>query len=269
MFVVFGRKLGAVLDVVTGVFIFVLFSAMLAGAGAAGDQAFGLPFSLGAFALAALCFCVLLFDFKGIMEINTIITPILIIGAVGLGILAIFSSYTPVQEASQNVSLMPLSATVYAAYNMIPAIAVLAALQAAVPTRGVARAGGVLGGFFVAVVGLILAVALLLNLPVVANAELPMLALAGSIEPWVYYAYTAIIFLAIFTTAATNAFALIRWLEARTRFTKMQLKILICTLGVTAAHFGFSAMVSYAYTAFGFLGLFIITAIIVRFFRNK
>jgi uncharacterized membrane protein YkvI len=40
-------------------------------------------------------------------------------------------------------------------------------------------------------------------------------------------------------------------------------------LGVIAAHMGFSGIVSYAYTFFGFLGLFIITAIILKFFRKN
>ncbi|MDR2166536.1 MAG: hypothetical protein LBE35_01620, partial [Clostridiales bacterium] len=246
---VFGPRLGAVLDVITGLFIFVLFSAMLAGAGALGQQALQLPFSAGSAALAALCFVILLFDIRGIIEINTIVTPILVVGALILGIFAIFGDAAPAAALTlQNPIFWPLSALIYASYNMLTAIAVLAALPTLVTTRKIARTSGILGGFFVALIGLIFAIALLAHLPAIQNAELPMLALAQNLAPLLSYSYTIVLILAIFTTAATNAFALINWLATRTRFTRIQIKIAITILGVIAAHMGFSGIVSYAYT---------------------
>jgi len=263
---VFGRKLGGVLDVVTGLFIFVIFAAMLAGAGALGQQALNLPFSAGAFVLAALSFGILMFDVRGIVEINTIITPILVAGALFLGVYAIINATEPTAtvQTAQNTGLWGLSAVTYASYNMLTAVAVLSAIPTIVTNRKIARWGGLLGGGLIAIIGVIFVVALLLNLPIVQNAELPMLALGQSYSPVIAYGYTVLLFLAIFTTAATNAFALTNWLASRTKFTKMQIKIVISALGVTAAHLGFSTMVSYGYTTFGFLGIFVVVAVILR-----
>ncbi|MCL2349906.1 MAG: hypothetical protein FWC67_00350 [Defluviitaleaceae bacterium] len=271
MQVVFGKRLGMVLDIITGLFIFVIFAAMLAGAGALGVQALNFNFTSGTFILAALCFIVLLFDVRGIVEINTIITPILIVGALGLGIFAILNAAetTAATTAFAQTAIWPLSALVYSSYNMITAIAVLTTMPAIVTNKQIARAGGLLGGFFIILVGVVFAFALLTNLPAVQSAELPMLALAQTLAPTIAHAYTILLFLAIFTTAATNAFALTNWLASRTRFTKMQIKIAITALAIATAHLGFSGIVSSAYTIFGFLGLFIIITILLNFLTKR
>jgi len=264
MALVFGPKLGAVLDIVTGAFIFVIFSAMLAATGALGNEAAGLPFSWGVIFAAILCFVVLLFDLRGMVQINTLISPILVVGALFLGLYTIFSSTQPV-FAGQIVDNWPTSAVVYASYNLIPAVAVLAAMPNLVTTRKIAKWGGVLGGLFLGIIGIVLAFALLSNIEMVQNMQLPMLALARNYGHLISNFYMIILFLAIFTTAATNAFSLTQWLIARTRLSKMQLRIVITISGIAAAHVGFSNIVTHAYSFFGFLGLFIMVAIIIYF----
>ena len=268
MQVVFGKRAGAVLDIITGLFIFVMFSAMLAGAGALGTQLLEIPTSIGVFIVAGLCFGVLLFDLKGIVEINVIVTPILIIGALALGIYGILNAnYQPVQYTTAQAT-MPFMALSYASYNMLTAIAVLSALPTLITNKKIARTGGLLGGAIIILIGIIFVMALLNNPGFVQTAQMPMLALASQASPIAYFGYTALLFLAIFTTAATNGFALLRWLLTRTRFTKMQLKILITTLGITTAHLGFGTMINYTYTAFGFLGILVVVKIIYKYIKR-
>ena len=266
MAVVFGQKLGAVLDIVTGIFIFVIFSAMLAATGALGNEAAGLPFSWGVVFASALCFVVLLFDLQGIVRINTAISPILVAGALVLGLYAIFGSVQPA-FAGQIVDNWPTSAVVYASYNLIPAVAVLTAMPNLVTTRKIAKYGGILGGMFLGIIGIVLALAMLSNIDMVGNMQLPMLALAQNYGRLAANLYIILLFLAIFTTAATNAFSLTQWLAARTRFSAMRIKVGIIILAIAAAHVGFSNIVTHAYSFFGFLGLFIMVAIIIYFIK--
>jgi uncharacterized membrane protein YkvI len=267
MAVVFGRRLGAVLDIITGTFIFVIFSAMLAATGALGNEAAGLPFSWGVIFAAVLCFIVLLFDLHGMVQMNTVISPILVAGALILGLYAIFGSTQPA-FAGQIADSWPTSALVYASYNLIPAIAVLAAMPNLVTTRKIAKYGGIMGGLFLGIIGIVLAFALLSNINLIQNMQLPMLALARNYGRLAANFYIAILFLAIFTTAATNAFSLTQWLAARIRLPKMRIKIGIVIFGIAAAHIGFSNIVTYAYSFFGFLGLFIMFSIIIYFFTG-
>jgi len=268
MAAVFGRRLGAILDIITGAFIFVIFSAMLAATGALGQEAAGLSFSWGVIFAAILCFAVLLFDLRGIVQINVIISPILFVGALILGLYAIFGSAQPTFTA-QITNNWPTSAVVYASYNLIPAVAVLAAMPNLVTTPKIAKYGGILGGAFLGIIGIVLAFALLSNMVIIQNMQLPMLALARNYSSLLSNFYIIILFLAIFTTAATNAFSLTQWLTARTRLSKMHLKIGITILGISAAHVGFSNIVTHAYRFFGFLGLFIMFAILIYFLTRK
>ncbi|MCL2573835.1 MAG: hypothetical protein FWE34_04690 [Defluviitaleaceae bacterium] len=262
MAIVFGSRLGALLDIITGAFIFVIFSAMLAATGALGYEAAGLPFSLGVVLAALLCFVVLLFDMRGMVQINTVVSPILVFGALFLGLYAIFGSAQPA-FAGQITDNWATSAVVYASYNLIPAIAVLAAMPNLVTTRKVAKYGGILGGVFLGIIGVILAFALLSNIGLIEGMQLPMLALAQNYGNLIANFYIIVLFLAIFTTAVTNAFSLTEWLSARINASKLKLKIGILILGIAAAHVGFSNIVTHAYTFFGFLGLFIMFSILI------
>jgi len=267
MAAVFGTRLGAVLDIVTGIFIFVIFSAMLAAMGAMGHEAAGLPFTWGVVFAAILCLIVLMFDLRGMVQINVIISPILVVGALALGLYSIFGSAVPV-FAGRAVNNWPVSAVVYASYNLIPAAAVLAAIPKLVTTRKIAKYGGILGGLFLGIIGIVLAAALLSNIGLVGQMELPMLALARNYGHLIANLYLMLLFLAIFTTAATNAFSLAEWLAARMSFSKIRIKVCIVILGIAAAHVGFSNIVTHAYSFFGFLGIFIMISIIIYFFRG-
>jgi len=269
MAVVFGARLGAVLDIVTGAFIFVIFSAMLAGTGALGEQAFGLDFTVGVVASAVMTFAVLLFDLRGMVELNTIVSPILIVGSLAVGLFAISNATVPTFALIGHAAFWPAAALVYAAYNMITSAAVLSSLPDLVTTRRVAKWGGILGGASLGVIGMILAVALFANLAIVQNMQLPMLALAANYGAWLEYFYAALLFLAIFTTAVTGGFSLVAWLAARTGLPKLHIKVAMTATGIAAAHIGFANIVANVYAFFGFLGLFVMLAVVGHFVARR
>ncbi|MCL2397425.1 MAG: hypothetical protein FWC93_05095 [Defluviitaleaceae bacterium] len=269
MAAVFGKRLGGALDIVTGIFIFVIFSAMLAGTGALGSEALGLSFSFGVVVVAALAFGVLLFDLRGMVEINTLVSPILVVGALFLGLYAVFTSAYPTFSLGVATTNWPTSALIYASYNMITAVAVLASMPKLVTDRSIAKWGGIIGGLFLGIIGVILSVALLANFELVQGMQLPMLALAANYGGAMEYFYMILLFLAVFTTAATAGFSLVHWLAARTGLPGLRLKIIITLGGIVAAHAGFSNIVTHAYAFFGFLGLFIMFAIIVYFIKGS
>ena len=270
MRVVFGKRLGGVLEIVTGAFIFVIFSAMLAGTGALGKEAFDLPFTFGVVFVAALSFVILLFDLRGMVEINTIVSPILVAGSLFLGLYAVFSATSPtLSDGGKGIDSWVTSGLVYASYNMITAAAVLSNMPKLLTSRKIAKWGGILGGVFLGIIGIILSVALFANLELVRGMELPMLALARNYGSIMEYFYVILLFLAVFTTAATSGFSLVGWIGSRTKLPKTTIKITITLGGIIAAHAGFSNIVTRAYAFFGFLGLFIMVAIIICFVMGR
>lgn len=269
MEVVFGRRLGAALEMAVGAFMFVIFAAMLAGFGALGYQAFALPFSAGVLILAALTFAVLLFDIRGVIKINLIVTPFLILGAIILGALTLSGRAVPAFAMADIAGVFQLSSFLYAAYNILTAVAVLATLGTIANTPKIAKYGGLLGGGIIGAIGLLFVLALSLNAAELADIEIPMLALAARQGAIPKYAYILLLIAAIFTTAAANAFAAARWLATRTNIGSIRARVAVCVLGALAAHLGFSLIVGRVYGIFGYLGLVKMIVIFVFFLWKK
>jgi uncharacterized membrane protein YkvI len=123
------------------------------------------------------------------------------------------------------------------------------------------------GGAALTLLGLCLALPLLLHYKNVASAEIPLLMVVMGYGPFFTGLYMAVLLCAIFSTAATNAFAVVEWCFARWKIDKKLISALLCAAGLAAAHIGFSNIVGYAYPVFGWLGAFE-TAVILMTWRR-
>ena len=75
------------------IFLFCLFVAMLAGAGATGYQAFGIPFTIGAVLVGFIVFLVLLFGLEGVVKINLVLAPLMVLGGFFMSIYSFFNFF--------------------------------------------------------------------------------------------------------------------------------------------------------------------------------
>jgi uncharacterized membrane protein YkvI len=125
-----GKRLGIATEWLVASFLFCLFVAMLAGAGATARQAFGIPFTAGAAIVGAVVFVVLLFDLEGIVKVNVFLAPLMILGGFFVGLYSFLAASRP---AFAMLSALPaswiLAAVVYASYNLVTGIPVLAAIS--------------------------------------------------------------------------------------------------------------------------------------------
>lgn len=267
---VLGKKLGFFMDTAVIIFIAILFCTMLAGVGALGKEAFNLPFTTGVLIFAALCFITFLFDLNGIVKINVILAPLLVIGGIFFGIFTMVVEYTPV-SANSVLSVKKLTehwafaAVIYSSYNIITAVSVLSNMHEIVTSRKIAKYAGILGGFSMTLLGLCFALPLLINFDFISGLELPMLGLAHNYGKGIEYFYIFLLLAAIFTTVVSNGFAVIEWLSRRLNINKLIIKIMVTLSGIVIAHIGFSVFVSKAYPFFGYIGLFEIVIIVIFF----
>lgn len=272
--VVFGKWLGTVLTIISMLFIGVLLCAMMAGSGAMMAQAFDLPFSIGVAALAVICFITFLFDLRGILGINVVLAPILIIGGLFFGIYTFFTSAAPafadMSGASEFMrSNWVFSSLTYASYNIITAITVLAGLREVVNNRKVAKWAGILGGLFLTLLGIFFAMPLFTHQDALRGVEIPMLAIARDHGAFIEKLYAFILVAAILTTAVASGFSIVEWISSHTRINKLAIKAGVTILAGIAAHFGFSGIVGSIYPVFGFVGLFEIIVVILFFLFDK
>ena len=266
-----GERLGPIMEGCVAGFLFCLFAAMLAGAGATAYQAFYLPFSLGAVIVALAVFGILCFGLEGIVKINLFLAPLMLLGGIFIGIYS-FMAYTTPVFAPMGVRIgiaWFLSAIVYGSYNLVTGVPVLSAAARLADTKRDAWVGGLLGGGAITILGLAMSLPLFLHYTNIVQLEIPFLHVASETGQLFTILYLAVLIAALFTTAACNAFAVLQWLESRGFKHKIKAGAAVCVLGIIAAHIGFSNIVIFVYPVFGFLGLFKILVIFMNVVRRK
>ena len=270
MHFLFGAKLGAIMEGMVAVFLFCLFVAMLAGAGATGKEAFDIPFTISSIATGAVVFAVLCFGLSGIVKVNLVLAPFMLFGGIFIGLFSYFTYTIPafsVLGAGRSLGFAwLLSAVVYASYNLVTGVPILAATSGIVRHKRDAMLGGLLGGGIITLLGFCMALPLFLYHMDVLRLEIPFLYIV-SLQTDVYRLfYLSILIAAILTTAACNAFAVAEWLRGMGYTRRVAVAAGLCVIGVIASHVGFSNIVAYVYPAFGFIGLFKVIVVLCRGF---
>ncbi|MCL2618104.1 MAG: hypothetical protein FWD98_03510 [Defluviitaleaceae bacterium] len=189
-------------------FLFVIFAAMLSAAGALGSQLLGLPRFAGALAMCLLCLLAFSFDIRGLVRVSALLAPVLILGSIGLGLYTyLFDAVATLGLAGETLRQNWVSsAVIYAAYNMITVIAMLAAVSASVRTRRAAVLGVAAGAGAVTLIALSLMLGLSRGLPAVSGFAVPFLRLVQDYGAALQWAYVAVLAAAIYTTAITNGY---------------------------------------------------------------
>lgn len=249
-------------------FLFCLFVAMLAGAGATGREAFGIPFTASSLMVGACVFLVLCFGLTGVVKINIILAPFMLLGGIFIGLFTFFMRTSPTFSTfTENPLAIAwlLSAAVYASYNLVTGIPILAATSGMVANKKDAAVGGLLGGGVILILGICMALPLFLYRANIINLEIPFLYIVtrhgGGFRVFRLF-YLAVLISAIMTTAACNAFAVSEWLKTREFGSKIKIAAWLCGIGVIVSHIGFSNIVAYVYPIFGVLGIFKIIVVL-------
>jgi len=266
-----GERLGPIMEGLVAGFLFCLFVAMLAGAGATGWEAFRLPFTAGALTIGAIVFLVLCFGLNGIVRINVFLAPFMLLGGIFIGLFSFFAYAEPVFFNFFNGTIAIawlLSAVVYASYNLVTGVPVLTATSGLAEKKSDAVVGGVLGGGVITLLGICMALPLFLYYADVINLEIPFLHIVFEYGIAVRLIYLGVLISALLTTAACNAFAVLEWLKTRGFENRLKTAGTLCALGVIAAHIGFSNIVIFVYPLFGLVGLFKIIVILISAFTT-
>lgn len=264
---IMGKKLANVLSVAVNLFLFVCFSAMLAGAGAIMNQAFGLPVQCGQIIMLGLCVLTFGTGAKGFVRANSILVPILCIGGVLLGAyviifrdVSVFSAVVPKVKGD-----WILSAILYVCYNTISVVVVLSTLYHTLGKRKVARWGGILGGAGLGILGISIGIATLIYYSKINMLEIPMLGILVDYPAVLKYLYMIVLLVAMYTTAIANGYGVIENVVSCINVKRSYVIITMSILGFWGAQVGFSNIVANVFPVFGYIGLFEIIMIMVYY----
>lgn len=272
---IMGEFLGNIMEWVVSLFMFITFCAMLAGTGALLRQQFQIPTQIGTIIMAGLCFLVFLYDVKGVIMINSILAPLLLIGGILLGIyiiifrdMATFSS--PVISVFNAITRNWItSSIVYVSYNTITAVVILCSLLPITNSKKQARWGGIIGGVTLGILGFFIGMATLIYYGTIENLEIPMLEIVLYYGSFIQYIYLFVLMAAIFTTAVASGYGFMKRVSVEFNLSYKKILPIFILASIIIAQIGFSKMVGRIYPLFGYVGIFEVFLIILYFINRK
>ncbi len=266
-----GKYAGTLIESIVMLFLVSSFFIMMAGSGALFKEYFGLNTIIGAAIMSAACCIVFLFNFRGLIAINTVIAPILVggIGLLGLYIIAVLNMPVFDGEGQNIIGSWFSSSVLYVGYNSIALVAILANLLPYLSTRKVVIGGAILGGGLLGLLALVIYFLTSLFYPYVLEFQIPILQVIEKLNLSVGDLYSFILFVAMFTSAVSSGFCFLHKLSGD-EISKFNLyAVVLCFIAVPLSVVGFSNLVKVIYPVFGYIGFFqviiIITAYLFRF----
>lgn len=273
------RVFNQAISIVISLFLLVSFYIMVAGMSALFHQEFGFPIWACSILMSIFCYLILQKDMKGIMAVNSILIPALILFIIYLGIqnLDFTVSYLETKAIGQeNTWQCGISSILYASYNSIMLIPMLVELKPYIISKAKARQVGSICAIILSLLGISLFSLLLRGNERIYSLELPMIEIVKDFGVIYSYLYIGVVVTAIFTTAISAGYGFLKNQVSRKQFSKgnvakrkkqyyQKVLLAICISAPFVAHIGFSNLVSKLYPMFGLLGLIQI----VFLFRNK
>lgn len=268
--IVFGKVFGSIMEWISVLFMFILFSTMLAASGAIAEQTEFLQPKFAIIVLTLICLITFMFDMKGIIIINAIISPILLIGGILLGLYAFFEKAIPtglfIFSFKRN---WIISSFVYVAYNIITSVSVLASMGKMIDSKKTAKYSGLIGGLILCIIGICLSLGIIVNYNEVFDLQLPVLKLAQKYGITIESLYILLLILAIYTTATINGYSAINWAVQKFKVNKLLFTLLFVVTGFIVGQLKFSNFIAVIYPIFGYIGLFEILVILINFYTQK
>lgn len=256
-----GDQLTKVYDFMIVLYLFSVTVIMLAGGGAT-LEVFALPYSFGIMLMACLLVCLFIWDIKGMTVVNGVLIPVLIIGLV-----AVLMSFLLKHDYSLQFSLTDQnnwsSSLPFTALNILPLIAVLAAIGGEIKTKGEMVIAAVGSALILGIITFIYNESLLQVADKMSTYEIPLFAILEDYPSYLLLFMTVILWIAIFTTAASGMLGLISRFRQYVNLPAWLIASFVLLLMIPLTSFGFATLVSILYPLYGVLNLYVLASILL------
>lgn len=240
-------KLAFFVQILTTFFMLGSYTIMIAAAGSIAEDIFGVNKLLGIIAFSFICLLIFLKKEKGIIWLNSIVTPVIIFGLIFLGFTNINLPFDFSFNAQSN-GLM-FSTFLYISYNCITTIPVLIGVNDLIKARSTSIFAGIFSGISMLLISTCIWMLMAQNYNLIST-ELPIFAAIGSRFKILYI---FIFVFAIVTTATSSGFGFLN----NTKFFGNMNLLFLMLCGIIVSTFGFSSLVSKLYSFFGIFGFVI------------
>ncbi|MFZ5351210.1 MAG: hypothetical protein ACOZCL_00655 [Bacillota bacterium] len=270
-----GKRLALVYDIIISSFLFLGVSIMFSGSGAVFKENLGLPSFVGISLIAVFTLLVVFSSVKGILRLNTVIVPILIgiivlIFCQSIGKLSVTDIVSHMNQIKPESVHKPFfSFLFYCSYNVVLSIGVLSAFSENIKDIGILKKGALIGGAGLMLLGSLQNICIAINAPNVFRYSIPMLYVIKQYNVYFKYLVTICIWCAVFTTAVSNLFSIVKRIS-RGQDSSYKLTAAIITAScIPLSLYDFKKLVSFFYPLFGALSILLIAILLITFIRLR
>jgi uncharacterized membrane protein YkvI len=270
-----GPYLGVVVDAIIVFTLFGVGVVMLAGAGSVLNQQFGLEPYIGNLLMSVLVIGTVMMNVQRVIAVIGSITPFLVLTIILIGIYSIFtmgSSFAELDPIARDIdTTLPnwfVSAINYVSFNVAVGAAMSLVMGGAEKDEKTAALGGLIGGLGLGLMIIISHLAIFSKIDLVADYDMPMLKLVHDISPVLGIFMSVILFGMVFNTAVSMFYAFVaRFTDMHTKKSDVMIVVTVTIGFVLSFMAGFKNLVSLVYPFIGYIGLFLIAALIYAPFK--
>ncbi len=262
-----GKKVSVVYDGMIFLYLFTTTMIMIAGGGAA-LEVLKVPY-WGGIAFISICLILLFFGGKnGLVVMNSVAIPILIIFLLGLLI-----KYANGADHALEINWQKQSnwhaAFTFTSLNIVSLVAVLGGIGSNIKSKGEIWIACIGSGLVLGSVSFLYNQSLLQVTHEISLYEIPLFALLRNYPYIVTITMSCLLWVAIFTTAASGLFGLITRLKHRFNGPLWVLALIITASMIPLTTIGFSTLVTVLYPIYGLLNLYFLASVLIHPILNR
>lgn len=246
---------------VTLLFLFVMISTMISAFCSTITQSFNLNQYVPSVFIFLLTLYFLVKGVDNIIVLNSVLTPIMIIGILIIGVyltdlrsVAVFNDITTTSNNYINATILALF---YVSFNSLTTVPMISNVKQMLDSKLTILLSSIISGAILLALGLNILFPLIEHKNILQNSDIPILALLQERNLLAEYIYLIVLLLAIFSTLISTSISFISTAEKKLNIKNNSIvfKALVLLLALFFSRFGFSNFISIVYPIFGFLGL--------------
>ncbi|SMC28497.1 Uncharacterized membrane protein YkvI [Clostridium acidisoli DSM 12555] len=266
--------LGKITDLLTSFFMISGAAIILAGSGSLIHQYFGIPNWIGIAVMSLITIIVLLRGTDGLIEINSVIVPSLIIVITTIFILFVFFSGNIITV--HELKTIPyekhywiLSSVVYASFNTISFSGVLVPFTKEVNSKKQLFIGIIIGALVLTLLSQMINFMLLMNIPYIYKYDIPLLYIVHRFGRTIQIMLLGIIWLEMFSTEVSNIYSVSKTIEKSLNIGYKKSIFCILLIALPISQIGFKQLINFLYPAFGVISFIFIIQCVIFYKRNR
>ncbi|MCI1944614.1 YkvI family membrane protein [Clostridium luticellarii] len=264
--------LGLVTNFLTTFFLIGGASIILAGSGALIHQYFGISRWIGILLMVVVSIIILLRDIKGLMEINSIIVPSLVIVIFTLFMLHLifYKNINPsfIKSIPHYKDGWLLSSLIYSGFNILCCSGVLVPLSLSIGKKKSLVTGSIIGSLGLTALALIINFLLISNIPYIFKYEIPLLYIANRFGKLIQIMLLLIIWLEMFSTEVSDIYSVGKNFQEMFHISYNKSVFLIILITIPISQIGFINLISFLYPAFGVIGFIFIVQCTIFYIKD-